>query len=219
MELNGEMLRQNIRMSGKGGITMSAELELVERSKGGDLAAFEELVVMYQKQVYNLGYRMMGSEEDACDMAQEAFLKAFRSIRKFNGKSSFGTWVYRIAVNVCIDELRRRKKVKLYPVVHNDNPETGSGKLITDTGDLPEERIERQETRKQVQRAINRLAEDYRAIIILRDIQGRTYQEIAEILDINIGTVKSRISRARQSLKEELIALGELKIQDNVKRV
>jgi RNA polymerase sigma-70 factor (ECF subfamily) len=198
---------------------MSAELELVERSKGGDLAAFEELVVMYQKQVYNLGYRMMGSEEDACDMAQEAFLKAFRSIRKFNGKSSFGTWVYRIAVNVCIDELRRRKKVKLYPVVHNDNPETGSGKLITDTGDLPEERIERQETRKQVQRAINRLAEDYRAKIILRDIQGRTYQEIAEILDINIGTVKSRISRARQSLKEELIALGELKIQDNVKRV
>ena len=171
---------------------MSAELDLVERSKGGDLTAFEELVVMYQKQIYNLSYRMMGSEEDACDMTQEAFLKAFKSIRKFNGKSSFGTWVYRIAVNVCIDELRKRKRVKLYPVVHNDNPEDGSGKLITDTGDLPEDRIERRETREQVQRAINRLAEEHRVMIILRDIQGRSYQEIAGILGLNIGTVKSR---------------------------
>jgi RNA polymerase sigma-70 factor (ECF subfamily) len=206
-------------MSGKGGITMSAELELVERSKGGDLAAFEELVVMYQKQIYNLGYRMMGNEEDACDMAQEAFLKAFKSIRKFTGRSSFGTWVYRIAVNVCIDELRKRKRVKLYPVVHNDNPENGGGKLITDTGDLPEDRIERRETREQVQRAINRLAEEHRVIIILRDIQGKSYQEIADILNLNIGTVKSRISRARQSLKEELLRQGELKSEENVKMV
>ncbi|MGI6704217.1 MAG: RNA polymerase sigma factor [Clostridia bacterium] len=198
---------------------MSAELDLVERSKGGDLTAFEELVVMYQKQIYNLSYRMMGSEEDACDMTQEAFLKAFKSIRKFNGKSSFGTWVYRIAVNVCIDELRKRKKVKLYPVVHNDNPEGDGSKLIADTEDLPEERIERQETRKQVQRAINRLTEDYRAIIILRDIQGRSYQEIAGILGLNIGTVKSRINRARHNLKEELIKQGELKFQGNVKSI
>ncbi len=196
---------------------MSAELVLVERSKGGDLAAFEELVVMYQKQIYNLGYRMMGSEEDACDMTQEAFLKAFKSIRKFNNKSNFGTWIYRIAVNVCIDELRKRKKVKLYPVAHNDNPQDSGCKLIMDTGDLPEEQVERQETRKQVQQAINRLGEEHRSIIILRDIQGRSYQEIADILGLNIGTVKSRINRARQSLKEELIKQSELNSEKIVK--
>ncbi len=198
---------------------MSAELELVERSKGGDLSAFEELVVMYQKQIYNLGYRMMGSEEDACDIAQEAFLKAFKSIRKFNSKSSFGTWVYRIAVNVCIDELRKRKKVKLYPVAHNDNPEDRGYKLITDTGDLPEEQMERREVRRQVQQAIGRLGEEHRIIIILRDIKGKSYQEIADILGLNIGTVKSRISRARISLKEELIKHGELNFEENVKKV
>lgn len=197
---------------------MSAELELVERSKGGDVSAFEELVVMYQKQIYNLGFRMMGSEEDACDVTQEAFLKAYKSIKRFNGKSSFGTWVYRIAVNVCIDELRKRKKVKLYPVAHNDNLEERGFKLITDTDELPEEKMERQEVRKQVHRAINRLGEEHRAIIILRDIQGKSYQEIADILGLNLGTVKSRISRARQNLKEELIKYGELNIKSTVKK-
>ncbi len=198
---------------------MSAELKLVERSKGGDLTAFEELVLMYQKQIYNLSYRMMGNEEDACDMTQEAFLKAFRAIKKFNSKSTFGTWVYRIAVNTCIDELRKRKKIKLYPVVHNDNLESDGSKLIVDTADLPEEQIEQRETAKQVQRAINSLPEDHRTVIILRDIQGKAYQEIARILNLNIGTVKSRISRARQGLKEELIKQGNLGIGKNVKNV
>jgi len=197
---------------------MSAELELVGRSKEGDLSAFEELVVMYQKQIYNLGFRMMGSEEDACDVVQEAFLKAFKSIKKFDGRSSFGTWVYRIAVNVCIDELRKRKKVKLYPVAHNDNPEDRGCKLVIDTDDLPEEQMERREVKKQVHRAISKLGEEHRVIIILRDIQGKSYQEIANILGINIGTVKSRISRARTSLKEELIRCGELNIETAVKK-
>ena len=198
---------------------MSAELKLVERSKGGDLTAFEDLVLMYQKRIYNLSFRMMGNEEDACDMTQEAFLKAFKSIRKFNSKSTFGTWVYRIAVNTCIDELRKRKKVKLYPIVHNDNLRGDGSRLIVDTGDLPEERIERRETAEQVQRAINNLAKEHKAVIILRDIQGRTYSDIADILKLNLGTVKSRISRARQSLKEELISQGELEIQKSVKSV
>ncbi len=198
---------------------MSAELKLVERSKGGDLTAFEDLVLMYQKRIYNLSFRMMGNEEDACDMTQEAFLKAFKSIGKFNSKSAFGTWVYRIAVNTCIDELRKRKKVKLYPIVHNDNLKGDGSRLIVDTGDLPEERIERRETAEQVQRAINNLAKEHKAVIILRDIQGKTYSEVANILKLNIGTVKSRISRARQSLKEELISQGELEIQKSVKSV
>lgn len=183
---------------------MAVELTLVERSKEGDLQAFEELVLMYQKQIYNLGYRMMGNEEDACDIAQEAFLRAYKSIGKFNLKSSFGTWIYRIAMNLCIDELRKRKKVKLYPIVHNDNPEDKQYKLVADEGDLPEELVERKETRLKVQQAINRLPEDHRTVIVLRDIQGRSYQEIAEITGLNLGTVKSRISRARYNLREEI---------------
>ncbi|MBA1335106.1 MAG: hypothetical protein HPY66_0728 [Firmicutes bacterium] len=183
---------------------MAAELRLVERSKEGDLQAFEELVLMYQKQIYNLGYRMMGNEEDACDIAQEAFLRAYKSIGKFNLKSRFGTWIYRIAMNLCIDELRKRKKTKLYPIVHNDNPEDKQYKLVSDAGDLPEELVEKKETRLKVQQAINRLPEDHRTMIVLRDIQGRSYQEIADIMGLNLGTVKSRISRARYNLKEEI---------------
>lgn len=195
---------------------MSVDLKLVERSKEGDLAAFEELVRMYQKQIYNLGYRMMGNEEDASDITQEAFLKAYKSIKKFNAKSSFGTWIYRIAVNVCIDELRKRKKTKLYPIVHNDDLDEKGHKLVVDTNDLPEERMEKRETRKKVRQAINRLPEDHRAVIVLRDIQERSYQEIADILGLNIGTVKSRINRARSSLKEEIQKQRELNIQETV---
>jgi RNA polymerase sigma-70 factor (ECF subfamily) len=195
---------------------MSVDLKLVERSKEGDLAAFEELVRMYQKQIYNLGYRMMGNEEDASDITQEAFLKAYKSIKKFNAKSSFGTWIYRIAVNVCIDELRKRKKAKLYPIVHNDDLDEKGHKLVVDTNDLPEERMEKRETRKKVRQAINRLPEDHRAVIVLRDIQERSYQEIADILGLNIGTVKSRINRARSSLKEEIQKQRELNIQETV---
>lgn len=198
---------------------MSAELKLVERSKGGDITAFEELVVVYQKQIYNLSYRMMGNEEDACDMTQEAFLKAFKSIGRFNSKSTFGTWVYRIAVNTCIDELRKRKKVKFYPIVHNDSPEGDGSKLIVDADDLPEEQMVRRETREQVQRAIDNLPKEHKVIIVLREIQGKTYKEIANVLGLNIGTVKSRISRARQSLKEELMLKGELELESNVKKV
>lgn len=195
---------------------MSAELSLIERSKGGDVAAFEELVFIYQKQIYNLSYRMMGNEQDACDMTQEAFLKAFKSIRRFNNKSTFGTWVYRIATNACIDELRKRKRVRLYPVVHNDSPGEDGSQLIVDTDDLPQEKLERRETKMLVQRAISGLANEHRIIIILRDIQEKSYKEIADILNLNIGTVKSRISRARQSLKEELIKLGEPATKNNV---
>lgn len=195
---------------------MSVELELVVQSKGGDLEAFEQLVMMYQKQIYNLGYRMMGNEEDASDMTQEAFLKAFKSIKKFNLKSSFGTWLYRIAVNLCIDELRKRKRVRLYPIAHNDNAEDRGQQVVADCGDLPEEVIEKNEVRVKVHRAINRLPEHHRTMIVLKDIQGRSYQEIADMLGINMGTVKSRISRARASLKEELDKLEEQNLADYV---
>lgn len=195
---------------------MSVELELVVQSKGGDLEAFEQLVMMYQKQIYNLGYRMMGNEEDASDMTQEAFLKAFKSIKKFNQKSSFGTWLYRIAVNLCIDELRKRKKVRLYPIAHNDTAEERGQQVVADIGDLPDEAVEKGEIRRRVHGAINRLPEHHRTMIVLKDIQGRSYQEIADILGLNMGTVKSRISRARASLKEELEKREEQNLRDHV---
>ncbi len=188
---------------------MSAELELIERSKGGDLAAFEELVVTHQKLIYNLAYRMTGNEEDAFDVVQEAFLRAFKSIKRFNMNSSFGTWIYRIASNICIDLLRKRKKTRTYPLTQQDYCGKNSTRVIAQSDDLPEEQAERRDIRNKVRQAINNLPEDQRVIIILRDIQGRSYKEIGEILKLNIGTVKSRISRARAYLKEELQKLEE----------
>jgi len=183
---------------------MPADIELVERSKQGDPVAFEELVIMHQKLIYNLAYRMMGNEEDACDVVQEAFLRAFKSLKKFNMKSSFSTWLYRIASNICIDQLRKNKKFRVYPMSYQDNFSENNTKFAVESDDLPEEQAERRETRKRVNQAINKLPEEHRIIVVLRDIQGMSYKEIAEILKLNIGTVKSRINRARLSLKKEL---------------
>lgn len=183
---------------------MSVELELVRRCKGGDLTAFEQLVIMHQKLIYNLAYRMMGNQEDANDVVQEAFLRAFKSINKFNMDSSFSTWLYRIASNICIDQLRKRKRVKIFPLANQDGCRENNAAFIAQSDDLPEEQVERRDIREKVQKAINNLPEEQRIIIVLRDIQGRSYKEIGEILRLNTGTVKSRISRARTCLKEEL---------------
>lgn len=190
---------------------MYGEFDLVQRSKAGDLKAFEELVVMHQKQIYNLAYRMTGNGEDACDIVQETFLRAFKSIAKFNMNSTFGTWLYRIAANICIDHIRKKKKARVYPFSYQDNPYQRGGELLTQRGESPEEQVERRYERERIQLAINRLPEDHRTVIVLRDIQGKTYKEIADILKLNIGTVKSRINRARLNLKEELKRVEEQK--------
>jgi len=183
-----------------------AEEALVARSRDGDRDAFEELVRRYERGIYNLAYRMMGNRDDAADLAQEAFVKAFESLHGFRGRASFQTWLYRIATNACLDELRRRRRFRTRSL--DRGFETDEGEVVVEPGDPspgPEERVQKREIQRAVHRAIGTLSPDHRAVVVLRDIKGLSYGEIAASLRISVGTVKSRLNRARSALKERFL--------------
>lgn len=194
------------------------EQHLLERSRAGDVAAFEELIEAYQKKVFNLACRIVGNYDDAADLAQEALIRIFRSIANFRGQSSFSTWIYRITTNVCLDEIRKRKNARMLSLdeeIHTDDGEMK--RQIMSDEPLPDEIAEREELRSLVSDAIQSLPEDQRLVITLRDLQGLSYEEISKILDCPGGTVKSRINRARQALKNVLYDKRELLNEDYVK--
>lgn len=181
------------------------ETYLVQKCKQGDIEAFEVILKIYEKKIYNFAYRMLGDKEDAMDTTQEVFMKAYKSINTFNGNSSFSTWLFKIAKNVCIDYLRKNDKARIYSLdktIKIDGEEIK--KETPDTSNLPEEIVKKRELQRIVHQAIARLPEKYKAVIILRDLQNFSYKEIAEILNCSIGTVKSRISRGRKELKNIL---------------
>lgn len=191
---------------------------LLERSKAGDVEAFEALVEAYQKRIFNLAYRIVGNYDDAGDMTQEALIRVFKSIAGFREQSSFSTWIYRITTNVCLDEIRRKKNKKVLSLDEEIHMEDGEMKRQFMNDDpLPDEIAEREELRRVVNEAIHSLPEDHRVIITLRDIQGLSYDEIANVLDCPSGTVKSRISRARNALKNILSTNRELLNEEYVK--
>ena len=177
------------------------EAILIEKAKTGDVESFEILIGTYQKRAFNIAYRMLGNLEDANDVTQEALVKVYRSIPNFKGNSSFSTWLYSIVNNACIDFIRKNKKVKLLYLEKEQGDE--SYKIeIPDEINTPECLFEKNEVKRMVHDAINQLNYEQRNIIILRDIQGFSYQEIAEMINVSLGTVKSRISRARSNLKD-----------------
>ncbi len=181
--------------------TDEKELKLIQYAQKGDQQALETLLLKYEKKVYNVAYRFMGNEADAYDMAQESLIKIYKGVRTFRLEASFSSWVYRVTVNTCLDELRKRKKAPL----SLDNT-LESGVVIEDRAGLtPEIHALNIESREDIQKAISTLSADHRITVVLRDIQGLTYEEIAETLSISIGTVKSRLNRGRQRLKEILI--------------
>lgn len=187
------------------------EKELVSLCQQGDVEAFEQLISGYERKVINAAYGMLGNREDAYDIAQEVFIKVFNNIGKFNGQSSFSTWLYKVTSNVCLDELRKRKRrisdaISLTPDQDSDFAEV----QVADAGAGPQELAERTETQAMVRDAIASLPDDYKAVIVLRELQGLDYQQIAETLSCSLGTVKSRISRARVMLREKLSRGGEL---------
>jgi|LSQX01.3.fsa_nt_gb RNA polymerase sigma-70 factor (ECF subfamily) len=197
---------------------MYSEEQLIQKSKDGDIKAFEILIDKHQKKVYNMAYQYLGNFEDALDASQEAFLKIFKSLKSFKEESSFSTWIYRICVNVYIDELRKRKKNDSNMISSIINTEDGELELpIVDTAPLPDELLEQKEIKREIWDAINNLSSDYKTIIILRDINGLQYNEISEVLGCSLGTVKSRISRARNALKILLSDNKELLKSYNVK--
>lgn len=180
------------------------ERELIARLQKRDEAAFEELIRQYEKKVYTLCFRMCGNSEDAEEAAQDAFLALWRGIDRFRQESSLSTWIYRLATNACIDTLRRRKKQS--GSVSLDDEELFVDAV--DTSPQPQETVEHREARKLLQEGLSALPEEYRKVLILREIEGLSYTEIAESASIELGTVKSRISRGRSLLRNFLSGNG-----------
>ena len=186
------------------------EKDLIRKAKQGDMHAFEELILKHEKIVYNLALRMMNHSEDAKDISQEVFLKAYRSLSIFDERSAFSTWIYRITHNTCIDEMRKRKGKQNYSLEEElENEEGSMQRQIADEGDTPEESLLREEQKSEILQALDSLSEEHKAAIVLRDVKGFSYEEIAEILEVSLGTVKSRISRARNQLKNEILQMRE----------
>jgi len=176
----------------------------LKKSQEGDVDSFEKLIAKHQQKVYNIAYRMMGNEEDAKDAAQEALIKIYKNIGRFRGDSGFTTWVYRIAVNACKDELRK-KKHNVISLDKETETEEGSFKHeFADQNLKPDELLEQAELNEIIQSSIQVLPEQNRVAIILRDIQGFSYEDISKVLDCPVGTVKSRINRGRKLLKDIL---------------
>ena len=180
------------------------ERELIARLQKRDEAAFEELIRQYEKKVYTLCFRMCSNSEDAEEAAQDAFLALWRGIDRFRQESSLSTWIYRLATNACIDTLRRRKKQS--GSVSLDDEELFVDAV--DTSPQPQETVEYREAQKLLQEGLSALPEEYRKVLILREIEGLSYTEIAECASLELGTVKSRISRGRSLLRNFLSGNG-----------
>jgi len=175
------------------------DAQLIQETLAGHSAAFGRLVQKYQDRLYNTVVHVAGNAEDARDVVQDAFVQAFVKLDTFKGSSAFYTWLYRIAFNVAISQRRRRRPTQ--SVEHNRET---SGNEPIDENQGPDEALEQDERCRQVRQAIDQLPEEYRVVIVLREIDGCTYETIAEILDMPIGTVRSRLHRARLQLRDFL---------------
>jgi len=180
----------------------STDEELVARSMGGDLDSFNQLVLRWERPIYALAYRMLGREDDARDVAQEAFLRAFRSLGGFKGQAKFSSWLYRITVNICRDWIRRQRRA---PFV-----ETPEGvdvvELAADRGPAvhPDDVVARNDMVRRVVRAMDSLSEEQRTVIVLKEYQGLTFQEIADLIGCPLSTVKTRLYQGLTVLRREL---------------
>ncbi len=184
---------------------------LLAKARKGDVDAFEMLIKGHEKKAFNIAYRFLKNPEDAEDITQEAFIRAFNNIKKFKGQSSFSTWLYRIITNTCIDFVRTRQN-KLTESIDKSVQYNGDEmelQIPTDKNN-PETILEQNEITGLMQKMLNKLPDDQKLALILRDIQGFSYDEISQITDVSLGTVKSRINRARLALKELILEKGEL---------
>jgi RNA polymerase sigma-70 factor (ECF subfamily) len=179
---------------------------LVKRCQAGDSSAFSDLVTRYRTKVFTMVYGMVQNEQDAWDLAQEGFLKAWRSIHRFKGQSSFYTWLYRIMTNVTIDSLRRKGihgEAEFDDRIAPDSVEPGS-RTTPSSVPLPHKKLEHVEIRQRIDEAIAKLSAEHRAVIVMKEIEDLQYSEIAEILECSIGTVMSRLFYARKKLQSLL---------------
>ncbi|MGE5474974.1 MAG: RNA polymerase sigma factor [Ignavibacteriales bacterium] len=194
-----------------------SEETLIRLCKDGNLQAFEELIKKYESRVFNITFRILGNHSEAEDISQDILVKVFKYIKGFKEQSSFYTWLYRITVNECMDVINKRKKAVVYSIdapIETENDEIA--REIKDNSESVEEKAERNELRKYLAEAINSLSSEHKTVIVLRDVQGFSYEEIAEIIKCPPGTVKSRINRARCELKDMLMQNRELFLSKTV---
>ena len=188
---------------------MKPEWELVQRARQGDEDSFAALVEQNQGRIYNLALRMTGNPDDALELSQEAFLNAWKGLGKFQGDSSFATWLYRLTSNVCIDFLRREKRRNaLSMTISLDDEEEARQAELPDERFSPHVEAERRERREALRASLNTLSAEHRRVLILRELEGLSYGEIAQVLGLEEGTVKSRIARARLALRNYLKKQG-----------
>jgi RNA polymerase sigma-70 factor (ECF subfamily) len=187
------------------------EIALIQAARGGDLDAFNRLVLGYQDLVYNHAYRMIGEEESADDATQNTFISAYNHLGSFRG-GSFKAWLLRIVTNACYDELRRRKRRPTVPLEPLDDTgeEVESAHWMVDPIDQPEKQVEQAELQRAIQHCLDNLPSDFRSTVIMVDIQGLDYFEAAQAIGKPIGTIKSRLARARLRLRECLYGFAEL---------
>ena len=189
-------------------MTREEEAKIIRAVVDGNTNAFEDLVLEYQKQVYHITLKMTGNEEDAFDLSQEAFLKAFRSLSTFRGEAGFGSWLYRMAANLCIDFLRKKKRQGGQIISLDAEEEDRRPTELPDLRYEPQNALEKKEVQEKVRAGLEKLPHEQKLILVLRDVEGFSYQEISDALKIELGTVKSRIYRARAHLARLLTEDG-----------
>lgn len=189
---------------------MEQEMALIRRLQAGDQDAFAKLLETHEKSVYNLCLRMTGNREDAADLTQEAFLKVWRGAAQYQFESSFSTWLYRLTSNVCIDFLRSKKRRQTVSLTVEEEQDGTQELEIADPAPLPEEQVLHSETKREIAAAMEALEEDFRLILTLRLVENLSYEQIADAMDLKVGTVKSRLARARIKLKNILAKNGNI---------
>jgi RNA polymerase sigma-70 factor, ECF subfamily len=203
MNFEGRTSVLSVSGDGLGESVEQDDIAFVRRCQKGDARAFEQLVIKYRNKVFSMIYGMVQNEQDAWDLAQEGFIKAWRSIHRFKGQASFYTWLYRIMTNVAIDSLRRKgfKKIAEFDdEIAATQIESGS-KTMPQPDPLPHHGLEREEIRQRIEQAIDKLSPEHRAVIVMKEIEELQYNEIAEVLGCSIGTVMSRLFYARKKLQ------------------
>lgn len=190
-------------------MTEVSEKKIIEKVLGGDANAFEELVLKYEKTVYNLALRMVGDRDDAFDMTQEAFIKAYGSLSSFRGDSKFSVWIYRIATNVCLDFLRSKSRKQQVSLTVSDDDEDAQLDIPDPKAD-PEQQLMQKISMQSVEEGLKTLPDKQRQILVMRELGGMSYAEIGAALSLEEGTVKSRIFRARKRLCAFLLDSGNI---------
>lgn len=181
---------------------------LVRAAQNGDMVAFEELVARHRDKIYARAYSMMRNEEEAIDLSQEAWVKAWQRLKQFQGDSSFGTWMTRIVINLCLDQLRRHKRHRAESIEAMDEESGGVERQMPVVTVNPTERLERGELRQRIDQALSQLSYAHRTVIVLHEFEEMEYKEIAKAMDCSIGTVMSRLFYARRRMAA---LLGDLK--------